>query len=243
MRKQRDLALQEFQLAEEMPFCAEEGELEEITAALSNIVVRRVDQNLLQKKKRRVGSTKVVEIKPIDESITKALMRLCNVVQDCIAVEHKISQNQKQIATMKVNRVARESKAKQIKRGRVLDEIQTRTRLRQDRIARDVQQKMQAAAATSIANREPGRKPDTRRQERETLRATENLYNDLYQLEKETDNQKRIRKSTARHEKAKSQLRREREIVDESIRTLRSGMDKLDSAADAALNRRFAIRT
>lgn len=243
MRVGRNRALQEFRLADEMPFCKEEGDIEEITNALDHLMVRRVDQSMLQAKRRRIQSKRVIEKKEIDDVVVKSLLRLCNAVQDCFAFEHQAAVVRNKAVTRKITRTARETKSKQILRKRILEETQTRTMLRQQKIEHDIEEKIKEATAIAIANRKEEVRSNKREKDRRLLDVAEQEFNRIAQFEEEETEKKNRTKRIAKRAQVSQKRQQHRDDVSKSLATLRMGMDKLDSAADAMLSRRFQIRT
>lgn len=243
MRAGRDLALQEFGLTEEMPFCPEETGMEDITSALDNLMVRRVDINLLNNKRRRLSSRKQIDKKEIDDVIVKALMRLTNTVEECFAYEHQAKIVRNKVTSRKISKNLRESKSKQIFRKRILEETRTRTKLRQYKIQHDVETKIKEATAQAIANRQEEIRAQKNKSKKGQLEIAEQEFHRIAQMEKEDElnRQKRNRISSRARVVEKKKLQREN--VASSLRRLRRGMDNLDSAADAMLNRRLVIKT
>lgn len=242
MRSGRNQALEEFRLVDEMPFCPEESDLEELTSALDQLMVRRVDQNLLNNKRRRIQSRKTIEKKEIDDVVVKSLMRLCNAVQDCFTYEHQVKVIQKQATTRKIVRTQRESKSKQIYRKRILDEAQQRTKLRKVKIVNTVKNKIEEATAQAIAARQEEVRAQKKEKGHKLLEVAEQEFNRISEYEAETTEKKQQTRRV--QSKARVSMRRQqhRDNVHQSIQTLRHGLDELDSAADAMLNRRFVIK-
>lgn len=243
MRAGRDRALQEFRLADEMPFCKEEGDIEEITKALDRLMVRRVDQSMLQAKRRRIQSKRVIEKKEIDDVVVKSLMRLCNAVEDCFAFAHQAAVVRNKAVTRKISKTARETKAKQIFRSRLLEETQTREKLREQKVDRELEAKIKEATAIAIANRKEEVRASKREKDRRLLDIAEQEFNRISQFEAEETDEKNRKRRIAKRAQVVQRRQEHRDNVSKSLSTLRKGMDKLDSAADAMLSRRFVIRT
>jgi hypothetical protein len=242
MRQGRNRALKEFRLADEIPFCREEGDIEEITSALDNIQRRRVDQGMLQAKRRRLASKAVIESKEIDDVIVKSLVRLCTAVEDVFSYEHQADVVSRRACAQKVGRAARESKAKRIFRRKVLEETQQRTRLRQQKIELDIEAKMKEAAAAAIASRKEEVRSSKRERDRELLDIAEQEFVRNIRLDDEVAEKENKTRRIARRADVEIKRRQYRDDVDKSLKTLRRGMDQLDSAADAMINRRFVVR-
>ena len=243
MRYGRDRALQEFRLVDEMPFCKEEDGIEEITSALNNLMLRRVDQSMLNAKRRRLQSRKQIEPMEIDDVVVKSLMRLCNAVQDCFAMEHQASVVRTKATSRRIAKTARESKAKQLFRKKVLEETQRRTVMRQKKIEHDVEEKIKEATQIAIANRKEEARVQRKEKDRKLLDIAEQEFNRIARYEEEETD--KIFKERRAVKKAQICKRRQehRDDVSKSLATLRRGMDQLDSAADAMLSRRFVIKT
>jgi len=243
MRQGRNRALQEFRLADEMPFCREEDELEEITSALNHVMVRRVDQSLLRAKRRRIQSRRQIENKEIDEVIAKSLLRLCNAVQDCFTGAHQAAVVRKRTTARRIERTSRESRSKQVVRKRVLQEAQMRTQMRQNRIERDLEAEIRKTTATAIATKQgevQARKTDRGRR---LLDVAEQEFDRIARLEEETTAAAFGRRCAIARQRTAQRRTAHREDVSRSMAALRRGMDHLDSATDAMLHRRFRIDT
>ena len=243
MRSGRDRALQEFRLVDEMPFCKEEKGVEQITSALENLMMRRVDQQLLNAKRRRLQSRKTVEPKEIDDVVVRALQHLCNAVQDCFAMEHQAAVVRNRVTSRRITKTARESKSKQIFRKKVLEETQRRTVIRQKKIERDIEEKIREATAIAIANRKEEVKAQRKEKDKRLLEVAEQEFNRIVRYEDEKSEKKFNEERVAHHAQICKQRRDHREDVKKSLATLRRGLDELDSAADAMLSRRFVIKT
>ena len=243
MRHGRDRALQEFRLVDEMPFCKEEDGIEEITSALNNLMMRRVDQSMLNAKKRRIQSRKQIEQMEIDDVVVKSLMRLCNAVQDCFAMEHQASLVRTQATSRRIAKTARESKAKQLFRKKVLEETQRRTVMRQKKIEHDVEQKIQEATQIAIANRKEEVRAQRKERDRRLLDVAEQEFNRIARYEDEDAEKKFTERRVMKKARIDKKRKEHRDDVSKSLATLRRGMDQLDSAADAMLSRRFVIKT
>jgi aminopeptidase N len=242
MRQGRDRALKEFRLVDEMPFCRAEGDIEEITSALNNVMVRRVDQGLLQAKRRRLASRKPLDQKEIDDVIVKALMRLSGAVQDCMAYEHQADVVTRTATSRRISRTVRDSKAKQLFRRKVLEETQTRTMLRQKRIERDIEAKVNEAAAAAVATRKEEVRSNKRERDRKLLSVAEQEFVRRVELNEEAAATKSRNRRIAKRASVDLKRREHRADVGQSLTTLRRGLDQLDSAADAMIHRRFVIR-
>jgi hypothetical protein len=242
MRQGRNRALKEFRLADEIPFCREEGDIEEITSALDNIQKRRVDQGMLQAKRRRLASKPVIENKEIDDVIVKSLVRLCTAVEDVFSYEHQADIVSRRACAQKVGRAARDSKAKQLFHRKILEETQQRTHLRQQKMELDIEAKMKEAAAAAIASRREEVRSSKRERDRELLGIAEQEFARKIRLDKEAAERENKNRRIARRADIDVKRKQHLEDVDRSLKTLRRGMDHLDSAADAMINRRFVVR-
>jgi hypothetical protein len=242
MRQGRNRALKEFRLADEIPFCREEGDIEEITSALDNIQKRRVDQGMLQAKRRRLASKPVIENKEIDDVIVKSLVRLCTAVQDVFSYEHQADIVSRRACAQKVGRAARDSKAKQLFHRKILEETQQRTHLRQQKMELEIEAKMKEAAAAAIASRREEVRSSKRERDRELLGIAEQEFARKIRLDEEAAERENKNRRIARRADIDVKRKQHLEDVDRSLKTLRRGMDHLDSAADAMINRRFVVR-
>ena len=241
MRTKRDEAIRDFQLMDDMPFCPDEYEMEELTSALDNIVIRRVDRNMYNKKQRRLNSTRVIEQKPMDDAIVKALLRFSNTIQDCMASSHQIKVVSNKTSTLKMSRTARETKAKQISLQKVQDETKRRTELRKDKIRRKVLQKMQDAAQREIYARQQVEKDDRKKQQEEKIKYTEEEMLRITQMDEDDYNKKVESQKIARKAHIEQRRKYQKADVQQSLNQLRLAMDQLDCAADAMVNRRFVF--
>ncbi|KAK8899518.1 hypothetical protein M9Y10_001834 [Tritrichomonas musculus] len=242
MRVGRNLALQEFRLADEMPFCREENGMEDITSALDHLMVRRVDINMLNNKRRRLSSKRQIEKKEIDDVVVKALMRLSNAVQECFSYDHQAKVVRNKATSRKISRNVRESKSKQIFRKRILEETQTRTLLRQKKIEHDVETKIKEATAQAIANRQEEMRARKKKSNKPMLDIAEQEFDRIARIEQEEELNRQKRNRISSKARVNEKRKRQRETVAQSLSRLRKGMDNLDSAADAMLNRRLVIK-
>ena len=241
MRNRRNQALKDFQLADEMPFCPEENEMEEITSYLDNVAIRRVDKGLLDNKKRRLQSKRKIETKDIDEVLMKALLRLSNAVSDCFAYEHLAVQAQQQAIAMKVQKTAREQKANQLARARLHDEIRRRTYLRKDMIEKTVEKEIKKNAAKAIKAREEDALAERKRANKKVLNiAEDNFLKDMSDEKEEIETLQRNRRMF-KHAQRNAENQQKRENIVEALKKLRYGMDQLDSQADKMVHNRLII--
>ncbi|OHT03633.1 hypothetical protein TRFO_28958 [Tritrichomonas foetus] len=242
MRRGRNIALQEFRLVDEMPFCPEESGMEDITSALDQLMIRRVDNSILNNKRRRLQSRKQIEKKEIDDVVVKALMRLSNAVQDCFAFEHQAKVVKNKVTSRKITRNVRESKSKQLFRKKILEETQTRTVLRQRKIQHDVENKIREATATAIANRQEEIRSSRKERSHNMLQIAEQEFERIARIEEEDALKKQRSNRISSKARVVEKRKVQKESVAKSLATLRRGMDNLDCAADAMLNRRLVIK-
>ena len=242
MRNRRNQALRDFKLSDEMPFCPEETEMEEITSYLDNIAVRRVDKGLYDNKKRRLQSKRKIEKKEIDDVLVKALLRLSNAVSDCFAYEHLAIQAQKNATAMKVAKTAREQKANQLARARLHDEIRRRTYLRKDMIEKAVEREIEKHAAKAIKAREEEALADRREHNKKVLVIAEDNFLQDMRDEKEAIEQIQREKRMSKHAQRNAENIQKRENILSALKKLRNGMDQLDSQADKMIHHRIVIK-
>ena len=242
MRRGRDQALWEFHLVDEVPVCNEEVRIEDLTSALDRVLSKRVDSQFLRGKKRRLQSRKPPDQKPIDDVIVKSLMRLTGVVEDCFTFEHQASLTQRKAVQRQVGRTVRESKAKQLFRKRILEETQARTKQRQMQIERTLETKIRDATAIALANRREENRERTNKTDRMSLDVAEQEFQRIVQFEDDRSRARFERKRIAKKARICQKRRQHRDDVVRSLTELKKGLDKLDSAADAMLNRRFGIK-
>lgn len=238
MRQGRNRALKEFGLADEMPFCPQEDEAEFLTAALAPCTVRKVDNELYKEKKRRLNSKAPNDVLEIDAMMIKALNRLLFAVEDCITLDTRVKLNQAKAAQRNVLKTVRESKSKQLFKQKVLDETQQRTRARRNAIQREVQQKIDETAAAAVASRKEELRERRRPKRKGIYDDVERDFLRISQLQKETEDDIYHRRMVRKKAQVERKRRDRNESIKESLRTLREGMDQLDSAASAMLNRR-----
>ena len=242
MRNRRDQALRDFKLADEMPFCPEENEMEEITSYLDNIAIRRVDKGMLDNKKRRLQSKRKIEKKEIDDVLVKALLRLSNAVSDCFTYEHLAIQAQKNATAMKINKTAREQKANELARARLHDEIKRRTFLRKNMIEKAVEREIQKHAAKAIKAREEEAIADKREHNKKILNIAEDNF--VQNLRDENDEIEEIKhkQHIYKHAQRNAENQMKREQILSALKNIRYGMDQLDSQADKMVHHRLVIK-
>ena len=243
MRRGRDLALREFNLASEVPVCEQECGIEELTSALDRVLMKRVDQGMLRAKKRRLQSKQPVQANPMDEILVKSLMRLCGAVEDCFAYAHQAAIVRNKATERRVSRAVRESKAKQLFRKKVLEETQLRTKQRQFRIEHNLEAKIREATAAAIANRKEEVRAQRRKRDNRLLEVAEQEFRRISQFEEDRSNRRFSKRRAAKRAQVSQRRVQHREDVAKSLAQLRKGLDQLDAAADAALARRFHINT
>lgn len=241
-RNQRNKALKDFNLVDEMPFCAEENDMEKITSYLDNVAIKRVDKNLLDNKKRRIQSKRRIERLEIDDVVVKALMRLTNAVTDCFTYERQANTAKQQATQRKVVKTVREQKANQLARQRLHEEMQRRTMLRQNMINRSVQERIKEEAVSAIKAKEEDALAQRQKANKKVLLiAEDNFERDMRdeadQIE-EIQRKRRIQK----HAQVDFQRKSQRDQLVASLYKLRSGMDQLDSQADKMVHHPAVIQ-
>jgi hypothetical protein len=239
MREGRDQALRDFRLVDEMPFCREETLIEDITSCLDRVRKRRVDQGILQRKKRRFISKPGLEKKAIDDVIVKLLMRFCNAVEDCFSFEHQAANLRKQATARRISRTVRDSKAKQLYRRKILNEVESRTGLRQRRIESAAEAKIHESTAAAISTRHEILRASKEDKTREILGQTEDAFMKVVEHEDASKQQKINQARIARRAKIDLQRKLDRERLVGYREKLRRHMDVLDSAADRQVVRLF----
>lgn len=238
LRDRRDDALRSFDLVDEMPYNRNEHELEEITQNLERPAVNRVDTGIYKVRRRRFNAKRKLEEKEIDEVVIKALLRLANAVGDCFTYEHQAINAHQVAISRKVARAVRESKAKDIFKSKVYDEMRIRTRLRQEKIDREKVERENIRAKKRMIEREEDLRASKKSHNKKVLELAEYDFARIAAIEQEQirEQQKIKRLQKAQSVKADRQMKQEKLLND--LRRLRTGMDYLDSAADAMINRR-----
>jgi hypothetical protein len=98
------------------------------------------------------------------------------------------------------------------------------------------------AAAAAIATRKEEVRAEKKEKDRKLLSVAEQEFARQVELEEEEAAARNRNRRIAKRASIDLKRREHRADVAQSLRTLRRGMDQLDSAADAMINRRFAIR-
>jgi len=238
MRQRRNEALQALGLENEIPFCPEEGDMELLTNSLDNIYIRRVDANLYNVRKRRLGSRKIIEQKDIDDVVVKALLRLNNAVSDCFSLKHQTNVNRQITAMRKIRKDSRDRKAKEILNSKVLEEAQIRTKIRNDKIEMENAKRIKQTAAKVIKEREEEIKMQLRAKNKKVLETAEHEYEAIAQAEADENEENRRMRKLLRKNEAEIRRKEQREEIQNSIAQIRRGLDLMDSALDKGLIRK-----
>ncbi|KAH0787087.1 hypothetical protein GPJ56_009085 [Histomonas meleagridis] len=228
-----------FELDAQMPNWSPEDEVELVTNELSNVYMRKVDNFIFQSRKRRLDSRPNAKPKEIDEVIVKSLARLCNSVDDIISFEHQAQITKLKATSHSITRNVRDMKAKQLARKKILEETQERTRLRQDKINRKTEKRIQKAAANAIAKKQDTIKPKkANTNDTNILTIAEIEFDRIIKLEEDETRKSQMKKRIVTKAKVEENRKMKRDDIVSNLRKLRQGMDRLDSAADASLHRR-----
>ena len=235
----RDKALRMFELDTQMPKWSPEEEVERITSELNDVYLRKVDNFILQSRKRRLDSRPDTKPKEIDEVIVKSLARLCNSVDDIISFEHQAQITKSKATSRSITRNVRDTKANQLARKKILEETQERTRLRQNKIYRKTEKRIRKAASNTVAKKHEIVK--TRKlpvKDSNILTIAEIEFDRIIKLEEDETRKSQMKKRIATKAKVAERRQLQKDNIASNLRKLRQGMDRLDSAADASLHRR-----
>jgi hypothetical protein len=109
-------------------------------------------------------------------------------------------------------------------------------------IERGIEERIKEATAAAIATRKEEVHASKRERDRKLLDLAEQEFARRVELDNEAASEESKTRRVAKRAAVDLRRKEHREDVTKSLKTLRRGMDHLDSAADAMINRRFVVR-
>lgn len=222
---------------DELPFRAEHDDTSEY---MEHIMIRKITKNIINDH----FSIQKIEEKEIDEYVIKALVKLTNTIQEYFCYEHQADFVQRKNSRLGATKDLRENRVGIIRRDKMVDEIKARSYIRNKKLINHIQG---SGRITSLSSpRSNNKKTYTHSIQSKSSKSNKKKikFNDdngllecnfetIIQLEKEKDENnlkmKRMREKALAEERRKLN----KENVENTISTIRKGMNKADTMLDS----------
>ena len=222
---------------DELPFRTEGSDPSEY---MEHIMFRKITKNSTNDHQ----SIQRIEEKEIDEYVLKALIKLTNTVQEYFCYEHQANFVQRKNSRLGAAKDSRENRVGIIRRDKMVDEIKARSYIRNEKLKNHIQNSGRSTPISSPRSTKKNmytpsiQSKSSKSNKREFKFSDDNEllkcnFETIIQLEKEKDDNnlkmKRIK------EKALAEERRQlnKENVENTISTIRNGMNKADTMLDS----------
>lgn len=217
---------------------------------MEHIMFRKIPKYSAKDRKSAISHQKI-EANDADEHVMKALVKLANTVQECFGYEHQANYAQDYYSKLSAVRDSRERRVGIIRRDKMVEEIQTRSNMRNGKLIRYAQSTGNNIILKLPRNRSQSVNFYLNRLRKNRINANRAMvksdgddtallecrFENAIQLQKEKDEKKLEMKRNKEKALAEERKRLKKENIENTIATIRNGMDKADSMFDSFITK------